>query len=67
MALTAFYDRQQGESISTAETVDVLAAVQHQFTGEPIAVSDCFFEKGEVLTDSRGRGSFQLLNVPDGR
>ena len=55
----SFYDRQRGEIVSTMTRVDVMAKLK-----EPIEVHLIpDIEKGEVLTNSRGNGSFQKFDV----
>lgn len=51
----SYDDRIMCETVSKASRIDVLA-----FLNEAIQISDVpDVEKGEVLVDSRGRGSFQ--------
>jgi len=51
----AFYDGNRSETVSTMSRLEILGLLH-----EPISVSDVpDVEKGEVLFDSRGNGSFQ--------
>jgi len=56
-APNSFHDSTRCETVSRLSRVDLLGLV-----GAPVQVSDIpDVEKGEVLTDSRGMGSFQRL------
>jgi hypothetical protein len=51
----SFRDAKQAETISQVTQVDILGLID-----EPVRVSDVpDVEKGEILIDERGRGSFQ--------
>lgn len=55
----SYHDRKAGEVISKITQVDVMAHLD-----EPVEVHLIpDLEKGEVLLDLRGRGSFQLLGA----
>ena len=54
----SFYDRNQGETISTMTRIDVM-----ELLNEPVKVHLIpDVEKGEVLIDPRGNGSMQSPN-----
>lgn len=55
---TARHDRVQAEQICMLERAEVLDALKQKFG--PVAVGSFCFERGEVVIDSRGRGSLQL-------
>lgn len=58
---SSFHDVQRCESVSLVSRVDILATA-----GAEVQISDVpDVVKGEVLVDSRGRGSFQI--APRGR
>jgi hypothetical protein len=51
----SFHDFRQGETVSQVSREDILGQLH-----EPVTVGDVpDVEKGEVLVDSRGRGSLQ--------
>ena len=57
--LNSFHDTEVCETVSKASRADILALVV-----QPTDVGDVpDVEKGEVLVDSRGRGSFQQVNI----
>jgi hypothetical protein len=56
--LNSFQDAELCETVSKTSRADILALVV-----QPTDVTDVpDIEKGEVLVDSRGRGSFQQVN-----
>jgi hypothetical protein len=55
---SARHDRVQAEQICMLDRAEVLDALSQKFG--PVAVGSFSFERGEVIVDSRGRGSLQL-------
>lgn len=53
----AYRDRRQAETVAKTPGKEVLAYLQSLFEGVDLSVVD--IELGEVLSDSRGRGSLQ--------
>lgn len=60
IAQTCRMDRRKGEQICMLTGPQVLDAVQQRFS-EDIDTSVTNFEKGEIIADPRGDGSFQRL------
>ena len=56
---TCRLDRRRSEQVCMLTGSQILDAVQEKFEDVAVGVAD--FEKGEVLTDSRGEGSFQQI------
>lgn len=59
VAETCRLDRRRGEQVCMLTGSQVLDAVQEKFDDVAVGVAD--FEKGEVLSDPRGEGSFQRM------
>lgn len=61
---TARHDHIRAEKICLLDNKQISDALAKRFNGVAVG-ADCFV-KGEVVTDSRGRGSLQLLdNIHD--
>lgn len=63
---SSFYDRQEAETINMITPTMILEHLGSQFPDDPIHVYVANIEKGEVLLDQRGRGSFQTVEVQKG-
>ena len=55
----AYHDRTQAESVARTPRKEVLTFLQSLFEG--VDLSALNIEQGEVLADSRGRGSMQQM------
>jgi septum formation inhibitor-activating ATPase MinD len=63
MACSGFRDRGMAETVNKLEKEELMNRLKEKFDFvEMDAVSD--IEKGEVMTDSRGRGSMQTIPKP---
>ena len=59
---TSYRDRQLAETVCRIDTSAIISHVQQQFPHEPVEMSIVQdLEKGEVLVDSRGRGTLQTV------
>jgi hypothetical protein len=56
---TSRADKRQGEQICMLSGLQVLGLVEQKYGSVPVDVGNV--EKGEVLSDSRGEGTFQRL------
>jgi len=54
----AFYDGEQAEIACRTNSLMYVAQLKSEF-GDDVNISDLNIERGEVLVDSRGRGTFQ--------
>ena len=60
---SAFLDRERGETVNLLSSAQVNTLLLETFQGSLLTV-DSRYEKGEVLTDSRGSGSLQRVRTP---
>lgn len=62
----SFHDRELAETVCTPQTRSLtILALQHDYDAVDMHLVNV--EKGEVLIDARGRGSFQEMTLLGGR
>ena len=56
---TSYYDRERAETVCTVTPAEIILHLNSKFPNLPVHVSTVQVVRGEVLMDSRGKGSLQ--------